>query len=103
MVIGGLPARHRAQEVADMKLTLYTSAFCEPCMQTRAVLAEASRLVPTATVMEFDVAREMERAEADSIRITPTVIVSTADGEEVFRAEGVPTLQQVLIAAAKAV
>ena len=86
-----------------MELTLYTSAFCEPCMQTRAVLAEASRLVPTATVTEFDVARETERAEADRIRITPTVIVSTAEGEEVFRAEGVPTLAQVLVAAAKAV
>ncbi|MFF1574620.1 thioredoxin [Leifsonia sp. NPDC058292] len=86
-----------------MKLTLYTSAFCEPCMQTRAVLAEASRLVPAATVTEFDVARNMEQAEADRIRVTPTVIVSTADGAEVFRAEGVPTLGQVLAAAAKAV
>ncbi|MEO7015628.1 MAG: thioredoxin [Leifsonia sp.] len=86
-----------------MKLTLYTSAFCEPCMQTRAVLVQASRLVPAATVTELDVARETERAEADRIRVTPTVIVSTADGEEVFRAEGVPTLQQVLVAAAKAV
>jgi len=86
-----------------MKLTLYTSAFCEPCMQTRAVLAEASRLVPTATVTELDVARNIERAESDGIRVTPTVIVSTAEGAEVFRAEGVPTLQQVLVAAAKAI
>ncbi|GAA1443630.1 thioredoxin [Leifsonia poae] len=85
-----------------MKLTLYTSAFCEPCMQTRAILAEASRLVPGASVAEFDVARNVERAEADGIRVTPTVIVSTPDGDEVFRAEGVPTLQQVLVAAAKA-
>ncbi len=85
-----------------MKLTLYTSAFCEPCMQTRAVLAEASRLVPEASVTELDVARNIERAEADGIRMTPTVIVSTVDGDEVFRAEGVPTLQQVLVAAAKA-
>ncbi len=72
-------------------------------MQTRAVLAETARLVPTATVTELDVARNAARAEADRIRVTPTVIVSTAAGEEVFRAEGVPTLQQVLVAAAKAV
>ena len=85
-----------------MKLTLYTSAFCEPCMQTRAVLAEASRLVPEASVTELDIARNEDRAEADGIRVTPTVIVSTAAGEEVFRAEGVPTLAQVLVAAAKA-
>lgn len=86
-----------------MKLTLYTSAFCEPCMQTRAVLAEASRLISAAQVTELDVARESERAEANRIRVTPTVIVSTAEGREAFRAEGVPTLRQVLVAAAKAV
>jgi hypothetical protein len=88
--------------VSGVKLTLYTSAFCEPCMQTRAVLAEASRLVPEATVTELDIARYEDRAQADGIRVTPTVIVSTAEGDEVFRAEGVPTLAQVLVAAAKA-
>jgi protein-disulfide isomerase len=88
--------------VSGVKLTLYTSAFCEPCMQTRAVLAEASRLVPEATVTELDIARYENRAQADGIRVTPTVIVSTAAGDEVFRAEGVPTLAQVLVAAAKA-
>lgn len=86
-----------------VRLTLYTSAFCEPCMQTRAVLAEAARLVPQVSVTELDVARNIQSAEADGIRVTPTVIVSTAEGSEVFRAEGVPTLQQVLVAAAKAV
>ncbi len=72
-------------------------------MQTRAVLAEAARLVPLVTVTELDVARNLQSAEADRIRVTPTVIVATAAGDEVFRAEGVPTLQQVLVAAAKAV
>ena len=85
-----------------MRLTLYTSAFCEPCMQTRAVLAEAARLVPGISVTERDVARASTAAEEDRIQVTPTVIVSTASGDEVFRAEGVPTLQQVLVAAAKA-
>ncbi|NEN06604.1 thioredoxin family protein [Diaminobutyricibacter tongyongensis] len=86
-----------------MELRLYTSAFCEPCMQTRAVLAEAERLVPDARVTELDVARNIDAAEAEGIRFTPTVIVSDADGVEVFRAEGVPTLAQVLVAAAKAI
>ncbi len=71
-------------------------------MQTRAVLAEARRLVPALSVTERDVAREPERAERDGIRSTPTVIVLGADGAEVFRAEGVPTLNQVLVAAARA-
>ena len=72
-------------------------------MQTRAVLAEAARVVPRVVVTERDVARFADAAEADGIQTTPTVIVSGADGVEVFRAAGVPTVQQVLVAAAKAV
>ncbi|TFD27458.1 thioredoxin family protein [Cryobacterium cryoconiti] len=86
-----------------MELTYYSSAFCEPCMQTRAVLAEVERLVPQASVRELDVARDAGEAEADGIRTTPTVIVRDANGVEVFRATGVPTLAQVLVAAAKAI
>ncbi|MFZ2964525.1 MAG: thioredoxin family protein [Rhodoglobus sp.] len=86
-----------------MKVAFYSSAFCEPCMLTRSVLAEASRLVPTASVVELDVARDEARAQADGIRLTPTVIIAADDGTEVFRAEGAPTLNQVLVALAKAV
>lgn len=86
-----------------MKVSFYSSAFCEPCMLTRSVLAEASRLVPTVSVVELDVARDETRAEADGIRVTPTVIIAADDGTEVFRAEGAPTINQVLVALAKAV
>jgi len=85
-----------------MEFIFFSSAFCEPCMQTRAVLAEATRLVPQATVSELDVARDSAEAEANGIRTTPTVIVRDAAGTEVFRAVGAPTLAQVLVAAAKA-
>jgi hypothetical protein len=86
-----------------VNLLLFTSAFCEPCTQTRAVLAEVARLVPSASVTEMDVGRYSSEAEAESVRMTPTVIIQDAAGAEVFRAVGVPTLQQVLVAAAKAV
>jgi len=82
---------------------LYTSAFCEPCHLTRAVLADAARLVPAAQIVERDVVAFEAQAEADGIESTPTVIVRSADGAEVFRAQGVPTLPQVLTALAKAV
>jgi thiol-disulfide isomerase/thioredoxin len=85
-----------------MQFTLFSAAFCEPCAQTRAVLAEAHRLLPNATVVELDVAAHGDEAEASQIRNTPTVIVSKEDGTEVFRATGVPSLAQVLVAAAKA-
>ncbi|MDJ0324505.1 thioredoxin family protein [Cryobacterium sp. PH31-AA6] len=85
-----------------MELTYFSTAFCEPCRQTRAVLAEVERLVPQARVREVDVVRDPAEAEANDIRITPTVIVHDAAGAEVFRASGVPTLAQVLVAIAKA-
>ncbi|MGO4103003.1 thioredoxin family protein [Leifsonia sp. YAF41] len=85
-----------------MDLILFSSSFCEPCAQTRAVLAEVERVVPQATVIEFDVARDNAEAEAHGIRSTPTVLVRDASGAEVFRAVGAPTLDQVLVAAAKA-
>jgi len=85
-----------------MELTYFSTAFCEPCRQTRAVLAEVERLVPQARVREVDVVSDPAEAEANDIRITPTVIVHDAAGTEVFRASGVPTLSQVLVAIAKA-
>ncbi len=71
-------------------------------MLTRAALAEASRLVPAAKIAELDIVRDVKEAERAGIRSTPTVIVCTDDGSEVFRAEGVPTVNQVLTAFAKA-
>jgi len=72
-------------------------------MQTRAVLDQASKLVPDLTIAELDAVRNEEIAERAGIRSTPTVIVLDRDDAEVFRAEGVPTLDQVLVALAKAV
>jgi hypothetical protein len=85
-----------------MQLVLYTSAFCDPCIQARSVLADAARLIPQATLIERDVARENALAYDDEIRVTPTVVVLNDAGTEVFRAVGVPTLNQVLTAAAQA-
>jgi protein-disulfide isomerase len=67
-------------------------------MLTRAALAEASRLVPAAKIAELDIVRDVKEAERAGIRSTPTVIVCTDEGDEVFRAEGVPTVNQVLTA-----
>jgi len=86
-----------------VNLLFFSSAFCEPCMATRGVLAEVARLVPAAAAAELDVVRDAAEAERAGIRSTPTVVVVGADGAEVFRAEGVPTVNQVLVALAKAV
>ncbi len=72
-------------------------------MTTRRVLGEVAGLVPAARIAELDVVRNAGEAERAGIRSTPTVVVMTDDGTEVFRAEGVPTLNQVLVALARAV
>ncbi len=83
-------------------LELYTSAFCEPCHRAREVVAEAQRLVPVLVVEERDVAAHAVRAEELVITTTPTTIIRRADGTEVVRAAGVPTLARLLTALAQA-
>lgn len=86
-----------------MKLELYTSAFCGPCHVARAVVADARAMVPSLVVDEADVAARPDQAEARGVRSTPTIVVSTDDGEVVFRSAGVPTLDKLLGALALAV
>jgi len=81
---------------------LYSSAFCGACHAARAVLEHAVELVPAAELREYDVAFRPDEAEAEDIRSTPTVVVRTADGRAVFRAEGAPSLPQALAALARA-
>ena len=85
-----------------MRVLLFTSAFCEPCMRTRAVLEQVSEILPAAVVLERDIVRDNIVAELEGIRSTPTTIVQTDAGGEVFPAEGVPTVNQVLAALARA-
>jgi thiol-disulfide isomerase/thioredoxin len=85
-----------------VSLLFFSSAFCEPCIQTRAVLAEVSKLVPHVKIAELDIAREEEESQRAGIRMTPTVVILDEGNKEVFRAEGVPTINQVLVALAKA-
>jgi thiol-disulfide isomerase/thioredoxin len=89
--------------VTKVKLLFFSSSFCDPCIQTRAVLDQASRLVPALTIAELDAVRDEKEAERAGITATPTVIVLDRDDAEVFRAVGVPTLNQLLVALAKAV
>ncbi len=86
-----------------MKLLFFSSSFCDPCIQTRSVLTQVEQLVPAATIVELDVAAHNDEAERAGIRSTPTIVVLDSDDAEVFRAEGAPTVNQVLVALAKAV
>ncbi len=84
-----------------MELVLYTSAFCAPCVRARSVLKDAGALLPRALVREVDVLSNLQESEARRIESTPTLVV-LSNGAEVFRASGVPSVRQVLAAAALA-
>jgi len=86
-----------------VKLLFFSSAFCDPCIDTRAVLSQVEKLVPAAQIVELDVAAHNDEAERAGIRSTPTIVVLDSSDTEVFRAAGAPTLNQVLVALAKAV
>jgi thiol-disulfide isomerase/thioredoxin len=89
-------------ENARVEFTLYSSSFCGACRQTRSVLQRVQELVPGVVVIEHDVAFEPDLADHDRIDATPTVILRSGAGDEIMRASGVPQLDQVLVATARA-
>lgn len=84
-----------------MELVLYTSAFCAPCVRARSVLRNAGKLLPRATIREVDVLSNLAESDSAGIVSTPTLVV-LREGTEVFRASGVPSVPQLLAAAALA-
>jgi thiol-disulfide isomerase/thioredoxin len=79
-----------------MQVRLYSSSFCGACTSTRAVIDQAATLVSNVSVTEVNVAVHPDAAERADITATPTVVIENDAGEQVFRAEGVPTINQVL-------
>lgn len=91
------------QPTPRVRFELFTSAFCGSCHSARIVLAHAASVIPGAVVEEHDVAFDAAYAEQHDITSTPTVVVRDADGAQVFRAEGAPSMEQVLRAASLAI
>ncbi|GGF21006.1 glutaredoxin family protein [Subtercola lobariae] len=85
-----------------MQVHLYSSSFCGACTATRAVIDQAAALVSNVDITEVNVAVHPEAAERADITATPTVVIENTAGEQVFRAEGVPTINQVLTSLALA-
>ncbi|MGO1543626.1 MAG: thioredoxin family protein [Gulosibacter sp.] len=85
-----------------MEFELISSSFCGACSQTRAVLEHVTRMLPTASLRERNVADDPTLITELDLRSTPTVIVRDQDGGEFLRAEGVPSIQHLLVAAERA-
>lgn len=97
-VASDMDARADLTTGEGVRLELFSTSFCGACRQTRAVLDRAAALVSGTTVVEHDLALEPELGDANAITQSPTTIVRAADGRELLRAAGVPSVPQVLVA-----
>lgn len=85
-----------AEPGARATLLQFSSAFCQPCRATRAVLAEVARLVPGVEHVEIDAESRLELVRRLGISRTPTVLVLDPAGRELRRVSGVPRKDAVL-------
>jgi thiol-disulfide isomerase/thioredoxin len=79
-------------------LLQFSSAFCAPCRATRRVLGEVAAATPGVVHLEVDAEHHLDVVRRLGILRTPTTIVLGPDGDEVTRATGAPTTQQVFAA-----
>jgi thiol-disulfide isomerase/thioredoxin len=79
-------------------LLQFSSAFCAPCRATRRILGDIASVTPGVAHIEVDAEHHLEVVRRLGILRTPTTIVLGVHGEEVTRATGAPTKQQVLAA-----
>lgn len=84
-------------------LLQFSSAFCAPCRTTRRVLGEVAGLVPGVAHVEVDAEQHLDLVRRLDIVRTPTTLVLDARGNEVSRATGAPTRDEVLATLAKAI
>ena len=83
-------------------LLQFSSAFCAPCRATRRVLDDVAGSTPGVAHIEVDAEHHLDVVRRLGILRTPTTIVLSPHGDEVTRATGAPTRQQVLAALAAA-
>ncbi|RLV47677.1 thioredoxin [Nocardioides mangrovicus] len=79
-------------------LLQFSSAFCAPCRATRQVLAGVAETVPGVAHVEVDAEQHLALVRRLEVMRTPTTIVLDARGDEITRASGAPSKQQVLAA-----
>jgi thiol-disulfide isomerase/thioredoxin len=79
-------------------LVQFSSAFCQPCVATRRILADVADLVPGVTHVEIDAESNLDLVRRLDVRRTPTTLVLDARGRVATRASGQPRKEQVVAA-----
>jgi thioredoxin-like negative regulator of GroEL len=85
----GLPMGERAT------LVQVSSAFCQPCRATRAMLTAVADAEPGVVHVEIDAESNLDLVRRLNVVRTPTTIVVDSAGRIVRRASGVPRADQV--------
>lgn len=79
-------------------LLQFSSAFCAPCRATRRILEDVAGVVPGVRHLEVDAEHHLDVVRRLGILRTPTTLILDGSGNELTRAAGAPTKQQVLAA-----
>jgi thiol-disulfide isomerase/thioredoxin len=93
-VLQGADIEHELGERAT--LLQFSSAFCAPCRATRRVLGDVAQAVPGVVHVEVDAEHHLELVRRLGILRTPTTLVLDSRGQEVSRASGAPTKDEVI-------
>ncbi len=93
-VLAGTPWEDQVGE--RFTLLQFSSAFCAPCRVARRVLEDVAGVVPGVRHVEVDAEHHLDLVRRLGILRTPTTLILDASGNEVTRAAGAPTKQQVL-------
>jgi thiol-disulfide isomerase/thioredoxin len=95
-VLDGTPWAAELGERAT--LLQFSSAFCAPCRAARRVLGDVAAMTPGVVHIEVDAEHHLDVVRRLGILRTPTTMVLDPHGQEITRATGAPTKQQVLAA-----
>ena len=79
-------------------LLQFSSAFCAPCRQAKAVLSRTAENVPGVVHVELDAESHLELVRQLGVMRTPTTLLLDSNGEVRNRVAGVPK-QDLLLAA----
>jgi len=93
-VLAGTPWADRLGE--RFTLLQFSSAFCAPCRATRRILEDVAGAVPGVQHLEVDAEHHLDVVRRLGVLRTPTTLILDSAGNEIARAAGAPTKQQVL-------
>jgi thiol-disulfide isomerase/thioredoxin len=76
-------------------LLQFSSAFCAPCRATRRILGDVASATPGVVHIEVDAEHHLDVVRRLGILRTPTTLVLGEHGQELTRATGAPSKEQV--------